>query len=471
MHIEFTPAEEEILHVISASAEQLEVEAYLIGGFVRDCLINRPTKDMDVVCVGDGIRLAQIVSEKLGTRKPVIFRKFGTAMIRYHDIEIEFVGARKESYKEDSRKPEVTTGNLEDDLLRRDLTINAFAIDLSRENFGTLIDRFDGRHDLDNRIIRTPSDPDKTFSDDPLRMLRAIRFASELDFDISPETLVGIKKNNTRINIVSQERITIELNKIIQSPLPSVGFRLLMNTGLCKLVFPELARMKGVEKVNGRGHKDNFYHTLEVLDNVSMVSSDLWLRWAALLHDIAKPATKRFDQKAGWTFHGHEVVGERMVAQIFRRLKLPLDQHLRFVQKLVRLHLRPIVLSKDEITDSAIRRLIVDAGDDIEALMTLCKADITTKNADKKKRYQSNFDLVKKKMKEIEEKDNLRNWQPPITGEIIMKTFNLTPSRDVGRIKDAVREAILEGDIANNYDEAYNHMLKIGADMGFNPNT
>jgi len=390
-------------------------------------------------------------------------------MIQFSGLEVEFVGARKESYSADSRKPHVTPGTLEDDQNRRDFSINAMAYQVSGEGSGTFLDPFDGVQDLENRVIRTPGSPDITFSDDPLRMMRAVRFASQLDFELDDETFAGIKRNVERIKIISQERITDELNKIILSPVPSIGWRLLLDTGLCELIFPEFYALRGVDYVDGRGHKDNYYHTIEVLDNVAQVSADLWLRWAAVMHDIGKPPTKRFDPKAGWTFHGHEAVGGNMTPKIFRNLRLPLDDKMKYVEKLVRLHLRPISLTKNNITDSAVRRLIFDAGDDIEDLMMLCQADITTKNASKMKQYLANYELVKSKMADVEEGDRIRNWQPPVSGEDIMKTFGISPSRQVGDIKKAIREAILDGDIPNDPVKAKEFMIDFGRSMGLSP--
>ncbi|HNP49281.1 MAG TPA: HD domain-containing protein, partial [Bacteroidia bacterium] len=434
---------------------------------VRDIFLKRESKDIDVVVLGSGIDLAKRIAKRLGDHVHVnYFKNFGTAMIRMDDLEIEFVGARKESYRRDSRKPIVETGTLEDDQKRRDFTINAMAIHLTESNFGELIDPFNGVQDLHDHIIRTPLDPDITFSDDPLRMMRAIRFASQLNFTINPRELRAIKHNKDRIKIVSIERITEELNKIILSPKPSKGFDLLFKTGLLEIFFPQFCLLHGVEYVNGKGHKDNFYHTLQVLDNVAKVSGDLWLRWAAILHDIAKPATKRFEPDHGWTFHGHEDKGARMVKHIFKQFKLPLNEKMKFVEKMVQLHLRPIVLAQDFVTDSAIRRLLFDANDDIDALMILCKADITTKNEYKIRKYKDNFQVVQDKLKEVEEKDRIRNWQPPVMGEHIMSTFNLKPGKEVGIIKNAIREAILEGEIKNDYEEAYLYMLKKGQELG-----
>lgn len=466
MDFSFNDIEQDVVDAIRKAANETSLDAYLVGGYVRDRILNRPTQDLDVVVVGDGILIANHVAKHLNLKRPTIFKRYGTAMLNYKGIDVEFVGARKESYSKDSRKPSVSPGTLEDDQKRRDFSVNAMAFKVSGEDFGAFLDPFDGLKDIEKRIIRTPNDPDITFSDDPLRMMRAVRFASQLDYDIDEETFGGIQRNVERIKIISQERITTELNKIIMSPIPSVGWRLLLTTGLCEIIFPEFYKLKGVDYVDGRGHKDNYYHTIEVLDNVARVSNDLWLRWAAVLHDIGKPRTKRFDKKAGWTFHGHDAVGANMTAKIFRKLKLPLDEKMKFVQKLVRLHLRPISLTKENISDSAIRRLLFDAGEDIDDLMSLCQADITTKNANKMRQYLSNYELVKKKMIEVEESDRMRNWQPPITGEQIMSTFGISPSRVVGDIKTAIREAILDGDLANDPEEAKVYMIKLGEKMG-----
>ncbi|MEJ7779406.1 MAG: HD domain-containing protein [Daejeonella sp.] len=453
---------------LSKLAEETQDEIYVIGGFVRDLLLNRPSKDIDILVIGNGIRFAEAAGKLLHS-KVSVFKNFGTAMLRDGDLEIEFVGARKESYRSDSRKPIVENGTLEDDQKRRDFTINAMALGLNNSNFGQLLDPFNGMADLQNKLICTPLDPEITFSDDPLRMLRAIRFASQLNFSIDNKALDAINKNAERIRIVSMERVTDELNKIILSPTPSIGFEHLFNTGLLKQVFPQMADLQGVEIVDGKGHKDNFYHTLQVLDNISVNTTDLWLRWAAILHDIAKPATKRFEPGHGWTFHGHEDRGARMVPKIFAQLKLPLNEKMKLVQKLVQLHLRPIVLAQDVVTDSAVRRLLFEAGEEIESLMLLCNADVTSKNEYKVKKYRKNFELVKQRLKEVEESDQIRNWQPPVTGEDIMLAFNLRAGREVGIIKNQIREAILEGEIKNSREEAMEYMLRKGKEMGLVP--
>ncbi len=466
MQFTFNSLEEEIIRAIREVANDLHLDAYLIGGYVRDKIMSRKTTDMDVVVIGDAIQVAQRVSNLLSASRPSVFKKFGTAMIKYRDVDVEFVGARKESYAPDSRKPKVAPGLLRDDQLRRDFTINAMAMQINGEEYGQFLDPFNGIEDIEEKVIRTPRDPDTTFSDDPLRMMRAVRFASQLNFTIDPVTFGAIQKNVRRIKIVSQERITTELNKIIMSSRPSVGLKLLLYTGLIEVIFPELYALKGVDYLDGHGHKDNYFHTTEVLDNVAAMSDNLWLRWAAVLHDIAKPRTKRFDRTTGWTFHGHEVVGSHMVPKIFRKLRLPLDAKMQYVQKLVRLHLRPISLTKDDITDSAIRRLLFDAGDDIDDLMLLCQADITTKNPRRMERYLMNYELVKQKMIEVEESDRLRNWQPPISGEQIMSAFNIGPSRLVGEIKTAIREAILDGEIPNEFEAAHDFMIQKGIALG-----
>lgn len=450
---------------ISRIVDAKGVRAYVIGGYVRDYYLRRPCTDIDVVVVGSGIEVAKALGDDLGTNVTV-FKTFGTAMLRADGLEVEFVGARRESYSRDSRKPVVEEGTLRDDQLRRDFTINAMAWSLNGDTFGELVDPFNGMEDLDNCIIRTPCDPDITFSDDPLRMLRAIRFASQLGFSIAPETFEAIERNKERIHIISKERVITEINKIVLSPVPSIGFELLNMTGLLPLVFPEMSRLKGVDRVGAHAHKDNFVHTLMVLDNVALNSGNLWLRWAAILHDIGKPATKAYSASVGWTFHGHEVVGARMTSDIFRRLKLPLNEKMKYVKKLVSLHLRPIILAEDLVTDSAVRRLLFEAGDDIDELMTLCEADITSGDEKKVKRYLKNFALVRTKLKEIEEKDRVRNFQPPVTGELIMETYGIPPSRVVGDIKEEIKEAILEGRIANDYDQAYAMMEELAAKYG-----
>ncbi|MFW6257460.1 MAG: CCA tRNA nucleotidyltransferase [Prolixibacteraceae bacterium] len=463
------------LHIfkkISQTADEMQQETYVIGGYVRDLFLKRPSKDIDIVTLGSGISLAQKVAGKITPTPSVnVFKNFGTAMMKTRDMEVEFVGARKESYREDSRKPIVENGTLEDDQKRRDFTINALAIGLNRSNYGKLVDPFNGLEDLKNKIIRTPLDPAVTFSDDPLRMMRAIRFSTQLNFQIKTDTLQAIAQNKNRIKIVSAERIADELNKIIMAQKPSTGFKLLEETGLLKIIFPELHQMKGVDIVNGIGHKDNFYHTLKVLDQIAPNTNNLWLRWAALLHDIAKPATKKFIEGQGWTFHSHNFTGKKMIPGIFKKLKLPLNEKMKFVQKMVELHMRPIILSEDVVTDSAVRRLLFEAGDDIDELMTLCEADITSKNPEKVKRHLKNFQLVREKLKEIEEKDTIRNFQPPVSGEIIMETFGIPPSKKVGIIKESIKEAILEGEIRNNFDEAYGFMLKKGAELGLEKKT
>jgi poly(A) polymerase len=457
---------ESIFEKVAAAGKQLRFPVYVVGGYVRDQLMGRYSKDIDFVCVGSGIELAQKTAALIKPAPHVsFFKNFGTAMFRFEDAEIEFVGARKESYQRDSRKPIVEEGSLEDDQNRRDFTINALAVSLNEADYGKLIDPFGGLDHLKMGLIKTPLNPDITFSDDPLRMMRAIRFATQFEFTIEKETLSAIVRNAERIKIISQERITTELNKIVLSPKPSIGFKLLDETGLLPIIFPEMDNLKGVDVKDGLGHKDNFYHTLEVLDNLCKKSDDLWLRWSAILHDIAKPKTKRFEDGVGWTFHGHEVVGANMVKGIFKRLKLPLNQEMKFVEKMVRLHLRPIPLSRNEISDSAIRRLLFDAGDDIDALMKLCEADITSKNEEKVQRYLKNFKLVRKKLKEIEEKDNIRNFQPPITGEFIMETFNLKPCKEIGYIKNAIKEAILDGQIENDYEQARELMHKLAEEI------
>jgi poly(A) polymerase len=489
MDINCTEKELFLLKKVANAAEALGMETYLIGGFVRDKILGRATKDADFVCVGDGIELAKEVARQFNPVPQVdYFKTFGTAHIKinlsgykdspkkesrgsYEDelFDIEFVGARKESYQFDSRKPEVESGTIADDQNRRDFTINALAISLNKNSYGKLVDPFNGKSDLDNKILKTPLEPSQTFSDDPLRMMRAIRFATQLHFTIEEKTWQGIIDTAQRIKIISQERITDELNKIIMAPIPSVGFDLLYKSGLLQVIFPAMVELAGAEYKDGHGHKDNFYHTLQVLDNLSAKTDDMWLRWAAVLHDIAKPVTKRFEEGHGWTFHGHEAVGGKMVPKIFTRLKLPLNEKMRLVKKIVELHLRPISLTKENITDSAIRRLLFDAGEDFDALMLLCEADITSKNKQKVKRYLENFQLVRERCKEVEEKDHIRNWQPPVTGELIMETFGLAPSKQVGIIKDALKEAMLDGIIPNNFEAAHEFMLVKAKEMGLKP--
>ena len=460
MDIKCTPQELGLFQIIGDTATKLGVECYLIGGFVRDKILGRATKDADIVCTGDGIELAMAVAKNL-PQKPQVnyFKTFGTAQFKLNGFDIEFVGARKESYTTTSRKPEVAPGTIEDDQKRRDFTINALAISLNKTNYGSLIDPFNGIADLKDKLLRTPLGPDETFSDDPLRMMRGIRFATQLDFNLLPETFEAITRNKGRLKIVSQERITDELNKIMMANKPSIGLDLLYRSGLLKEFFPQMTDLVGVDYIEGKGHKDNFYHTLQVIDNTAEKTNNLWLRWAALLHDIGKPATKKFEEGHGWTFHGHEVVGERMTAKIFKQLKLPQNESMKYVAKLVALHLRPISLTKEDITDSAMRRLLFDAGEDLEDLMILCESDITSKNRLKVKKYLENFELVKERLKEVEEKDNIRNWQPPITGDEIMRLFNLSPSREVGILKTAIREAILDGLIPNTYEASHQLLL------------
>lgn len=459
-----------VYEIASQVADELGISAYAVGGVVRDMFLGRKSKDIDIVVVGSGIAFAQAVAKAISPHIEVsVFKNFGTARFRYENTEVEFVGARKESYRADSRKPAVEDGTLQDDLNRRDFTVNALAIPLNGPERGQVIDCFGGLQDMNDKLIRTPLDPDITFSDDPLRMMRAVRFASQLGFSIVPETFEAIQRNAARLEIISKERIVDEFNKILLSPQPSWGINLLKDAGLLQYFLPELLNLQGVEVVNGRGHKDNYLHTLEVVDKIARVSNNLWLIWAALMHDIAKPVTKRYDEKIGWTFHSHEFVGSKMVGKIFNRLKMPANEKLKYVQKLVLLHLRPIALVEDIITDSAVRRLLFDAGDDIDDLMMLCEADVTSKNPEKVKRFMANFAKVRKKLEDIEEKDRLRNWQPPIDGLEIMETFGLGPSREVGIIKTAIREAILNGVIGNNHDEAYQLMLTEAAKLGLQP--
>jgi tRNA nucleotidyltransferase/poly(A) polymerase len=455
-----------VFKVVSQVAEEQGIKAFVIGGFVRDLILERTSKDIDIVVLGNGLELAQLAAEKLRVKKISLFKNFGTAHFKYKDLDIEFVGARKESYRLDSRKPIVEDGTLQDDQNRRDFTINALALSLNKETFGDLIDPFDGISDLNKGIIRTPLDPDITYSDDPLRMLRAIRFATQLNFKIEIKSLESILKQSDRLKIISQERINEEVNKIILADVPSRGFILLKSTHLLQQFFPEMIALAGIETIDGKSHKDNFYHTLEVLDNVAKMTDSLWLRWAAIMHDIAKPPTKRFDKEIGWTFHGHEDLGSRMVPRIFTRMRLPLDHKMKYVQKLVRLHLRPIALVKGTVTDSAIRRLLSEAGDDIDDLMILCNADITSKNEFKVKKYKKNFEIVAQKLREVEEKDKIRNFQPPVTGELIMQTFGVGPCAEIGIIKSQIKESILEGTIPNDYEAAFSEMLRIGKELG-----
>lgn len=470
MQIPLSDREAFLFKKIGRTAEKLGFPAFVVGGFVRDKLLQRPTKDADIVCLGDGIALAQAVAEEFNPVPPVsFFKTFGTAQIKLPDIEIEFVGARKESYKSESRKPAVEPGNLEDDQNRRDFTINAMAISLNANDYGNLLDPFDGVGDLEKKIIQTPLEPLQTFSDDPLRMMRAIRFASQLHFIISSATFEAIKNEKDRIKIISKERITDELNKIIMSQKPSIGFDLLYKTGLLQIVFPQMVALAGAQNIDGIGHKDNFYHTLQVLDNIAPHTNNLWLRWAAIMHDMGKPTTKRFEEGHGWTFHGHEVISGRMVPKVFDQLKLPQHEPMRYVKKLVELHHRPISVTNENITDSAIRRLLFDAGNDFEDLMTLCSADITSKNKQKVQRYLQNFETVKQQCKELEEKDHLRTWQPPIDGQQIMDIFGIGPSKPIGILKADLKDAILDGEISNNYEAAYNYIIKKAIGLGLHP--
>jgi len=455
-----------VFRIVADCADALGVDAYVIGGYVRDSIMGRPTKDIDIVSTGKGIELARAVAKQAGGVKVSVFQRFGTAMLRYQDVDVEFVGARKESYDFDSRKPTVEDGTITDDQNRRDFTINALAISLIKASWGELVDPFNGVDDIHNGILRTPLAPEQTYSDDPLRMMRAIRFATQLDFRIEDASFQAIADHRERIGIVSQERITDELNKIVMAHVPSKGFKLLFNTGLLHIIFPKMVELFGVDIIQGKGHKDNFYHTLQVLDNISRNTDDLWLRWAAIMHDIEKPVTKRFHPKAGWTFHGHEDRGARAVPEIFRTLKLPLNEKMRFVQKMVLLHLRPIVLAQDIVTDSAVRRLAFEAGEDIDSLMTLCEADITSKDDSRVKRYMKNFEIVRQKLREVEEKDHMRNWQPPVSGQDIMDTFGIGPGREIGIIKDAIREAVLDGKVENTRQAAFDFMVSKGEEIG-----
>lgn len=462
--------DKKIFYLISEAADDLGLECYVVGGYVRDLFLERPSKDIDVVVVGSGIVLAEALGRKLGKGAHVsVFHNFGTAQVKYHGMEVEFVGARKESYSHDSRKPIVEDGTLEDDQNRRDFTINALAVCLNKARFGELVDPFDGVLDMEDRLIATPLDPDITFSDDPLRMMRCVRFATQLNFFIEEETFEALGRNRERIKIISRERIADELNKIIMTPTPSKGLVDLMRCGLLPLIFPELAALEGVDTVQGRSHKDNFYHTLQVLDNICKVSDNLWLRWAALLHDIGKPRTKRFEPGVGWTFKNHNFIGEKMVPEIFRKMKLPMNEKMKYVQKLVGLHMRPIVIADEEVTDSAVRRLLFEAGDDIDDLMTLCEADITSRNVQRKQRFLDNFKLVRQKLVDLEERDRIRNFQPPVSGEEIMRVFGLSPCREVGILKSAIKDAILDGLVPNEHDAAYGFMMKKAAELGLVP--
>ena len=464
--------EADIFKQISATADELGLECYVVGGYVRDIFLQRPSKDIDVVVVGSGIVVAEALGKRLGRGAHLsVFKNFGTAQVKFRGTEVEFVGARKESYTHDSRKPVVENGTLEDDQNRRDFTINALAVCLNKDRFGELVDPFDGIGDLKERTIRTPLDPDVTFSDDPLRMMRCIRFATQLNFYIDDDTFEALGRNRERISIISRERIADELNKIILSPAPSKGFIDLDRSGLLELIFPELVALQGVETRNGRGHKDNFYHTLEVLDNISKKTDNLWLRWAALLHDIGKPQTKRWEPRLGWTFHNHNFIGAKMVPELFRKMKLPMNEKMKYVQKLVGLHMRPIVIADEEVTDSAVRRLLFEAGDDIDDLMTLCEADITSKNRERKQRFLDNFQLVRRKLKDLEEKDRIRNFQPPVSGEEIMQTFGLPPCQQVGVLKAAIKDAILDGVIPNEHEAAHAFMMQRAQKMGLTPKT